>query len=401
MNQTDSNKETMEKGLMNSSDSFQKGVLPDDTTVSLKGSAFKSMRTELEEAKLLREQFERQKEELERLRQENGIFSDTKKDIIAKEKKLIQDAGERMDKLSERFGENEEAQKMKNAISFVKSQILGLLGKDDILLTPEFQNNEKKFTTAILAASLDGDYREELAKKEVEEAEKRASELQAQLEEMKQKVLEMDARLSFLNRGASSTYQSGVHSATGAPSSVMVGASMDVPRSNEPMFSRFGINASADSLKKTSENTPETKPPSTSMSYGLFSKPSAPSSYSSSANNSNMNNSNTTRSVSSPAANTPTKTPEVPKQNIIPKTFKNPIDALRAYGNFDDRFAQAKMDYKTKGVTMIAATASLDGAAYDLNSHKEEIRNCTDILPDNINDWRTVLGGQITNPILY
>lgn len=87
----------------------------------------------------------------------------------------------------------------------------------------------------------------------------------------------------------------------------------------------------------------------------------------------------------------------------LPKKFSNPIEALTALGGFDPRFATAKADYRTKGVTLLAATASLDGGdeEYSMEQHMEDLRNCTQVLPQNLEDWRTVMGTAITNPILY
>jgi len=371
-------------GLMSASDSFKSGVLPDDTSVTLKGKAYKDLRMQVDESDAMRKELEKARAEIARLSQENGIFEDTKKDIVAKEQKLITDVGSKMDELSERFGDNDEAAKMKNAISFVKNQILGLMDNQAHLVTPDFQNNEKQYTMAMMAASLDGDYREKVASARAEEAEKHAAALKEELEGMKQKLIEMDARMSILTRGAASTaFQSGVYSAPS--SSLMVGASIDVPRSN--MFSTFGANASRDTPMKE----PETRAPATSTPApsggGLFAKPAA--------------------RAPAPVAKTPAPTPtpaqKAPEPKAIPKEFSNAIDALRAYGRFDSRFADAKRSYKTKGVTMLAATASLDGEGdeYSYAEHQELVRNCTDILPDRLEDWRSSFRGGITNPVLY
>jgi len=381
--------------LMSATESFEKNVLPDDTTISLKGSAFKELRTKVEESEAMRGELEQARRELARLRQENGIFEDTKKDIVAKEKKLIEDVGTKMDALSGRFGENDQAARMKNAISFVKNQILGLLTNEDSLVTPEFQNNEKQYTMAMMAASLDADHREKMASDRAEEAEKKAAELTKELEAMKQKLIEMDAKLSYLNRGTASTaFQTGVHSA--APSSaMMVGASMDVPRSNahSSMFSNFGVNASRDTPMK--EPVAPSTPATVAASGGsLFAKPAA-------------------RAPAPTPLPSPVQAPapssDKGKEHMreapapLPKKFSNPIEALTAFGGFDPRFATAKADYRTKGVTLLAATASLDGGDedYSMEQHIEDLRNCTQVLPQNLEDWRTVMGTAITNPILY
>lgn len=373
--------------LMNPTQTFEKGLVPDDSAINLTGEKYKELMTKLEEAKASEKRLAEMEEENARLRKESGVFEYAKKDIVEKEQKTIDDVGNYIKELDERVLDTPEGKPYKNAFDFLQKQILPAKHNPDFLISPAFQEKDKNFLLTMQAASLDADFRVEEAKKESEDLKTKLDEALKTIEDLRQETIQKGAKIDFLQRGVrSSAYQSGVHT---TPSPVMANASMD----SSSMFSDYRRTTS----HVASTPTPTHKTSTNAPRGGLFATPAPKAKESPSP---------------SPRAETPTPTPprndsSVPSKGAMGSYhFKSSVDAFTKGFGMDPRFAEALKMRQTGQLKMLTANASLDREgedSWDEHSQLELLKNSSkdDALPQDTSRWEGMLGERVRFPTLF
>jgi hypothetical protein len=373
---------TARSDLMNPTQTFEQGLVPDESAINLTGEKYKELMTKLEEAKAREARLSEMEEENARLRKESGVFEYAKKDIVEKEQKTIDDVGSYIKELDERVLDTPEGKPYKNAFDFLQKQILPAKHNPDFLISPAFQEKDKNFLLTMQAASLDAEFRVDEVKKESDHLKSKLDEALKTIEDLKQETLQKGAKIDFLQRGVrSSAYQTGVHT---TPSPVMANASMD-----SSMFSDYRRAPSHVA------STPTPKASTPAPRGGLFATP-APKAKESSA--------------PAPKAETPApprSDPAVPSKGAMGSyRFKSSVDAFTNGFGMDPRFAEALKMRQTGQLKMLTANASLDREgeeSWDEHSQLELLKNSSrdDALPGDTSRWEGMLGERVRFPTLF